>query len=349
VGLLLALGAVLWILYVSRQVLTWVFVSLFLTLALNPAVEWLIHHRGVKRRGAAAGVIYAAMLGALVGLGFLLIPPVASQLTHLADAVPGYVHDLTAGKGPLGFLETKYHVVEKVRSALQSGSGSSLAAGAGAALSITQSVVSAVVAIVTIGFMTFFMILEGPTWVDRFLSLVPPEAEPRWRSVGHRVGQTVSGYVTGNLLISLIAGTATSLVLLILGVPYSLALGLVVAILDLIPLAGATLAGIIIVTVAWLASGLTAAIVVAVFFVVYQQLENHLLQPLVYGRTVQLSPLAVLISVLIGADVAGVLGALSAIPVAGTVQILLVDWREHRRRGVEPPREEVPAPAEGAA
>src|SRR3954453_23826797 len=159
--------------------------------------------------------------------------------------------------------------------------------------------------------MTFFMILEGPTWLDRFYSLLPPDAEPRWRSVGQRVAQTVSGYVTGNLLISGVAGASTSLVLAITGVPYALALGLVVAVLDLIPLAGATLAGILIVTVAALANGLTAAIVVGVFFVVYQQLENHLLQPLVYGRTVELSPLAVLISVLIGAEVAGVLGALS--------------------------------------
>jgi predicted PurR-regulated permease PerM len=192
-------------------------------------------------------------------------------------------------------------------------------------------VVTAVVGFVTIAFMTFFMILEGPAWVDRFYSLLPPDSEPRWRAIGHRVAQTVSGYVTGNLLISLIAGTATSLVLLVTGVPYALALGLVVAVLDLIPLAGATLAGILIVTVAALANGLTAAIVVGVFFVVYQQLENHLLQPLVYGRTVELSPLAVLISVLIGAEVAGVLGALSAIPVAGAIQILLVDWRERRR------------------
>jgi predicted PurR-regulated permease PerM len=340
VGLLLALAAALWILYVSRQVLTWVFVSVFLALALNPAVEKLIHQRGLKRRGAAAGVIYVAMLAALVGLGFLLIPPLAHQVTKFADAVPGYVHDLTAGKGPLGFLETKYHVVEKVRSAIQGGGGGSLATGAGTALSITQSVVTAVVGVVTIAFMTFFMILEGPTWVDRFYSLAPPESEPRWRSVGQRVAQTVSGYVTGNLFISVIAGGSTAIVLLILGVPYALALGLVVAILDLIPLAGATLAGIIIVTVAWLATGFSAALVVAVFFVVYQQLENHLLQPLVYGRTVELSPLAVLISVLIGSQVAGVLGALSAIPVAGTLQILLVDWREHRREGSPPPRVE---------
>jgi predicted PurR-regulated permease PerM len=115
-----------------------------------------------------------------------------------------------------------------------------------------------------------------------------------------------------------------------------------VAILDLVPLAGATLAGILIVTVAFLTS-VTAGVVVAVFFVLYQQLENHLLQPLVYGRTVQLSPLAVLISVLVGAEVAGVLGALGAIPVAGTLQILLSDWREHRRRDVPLPTDETPA------
>jgi predicted PurR-regulated permease PerM len=293
----------------------------------------------VKRRGAAAGLIYITALVALVGLGFLLIPPLADQITKLADAAPGYVHDLTKGRGPLGFLETKYHVKEKVAEAFQNG-GSAASFAGGTVLSVTQSVVSAVVGFVTIAFMTFFMILEGPTWVDRFLSLLPAESEPRWRSVGRRVSETVSGYVTGNLLISLIAGGSTTLVLLITGVPYALALGLVVAILDLIPLAGATLAGILIVTVAALASGIQAAIVVGVFFVVYQQIENHLLQPLVYGRTVELSPLAVLIAVLVGAEVAGVLGALSAIPVAGTFQILLVDWREHRRAGVPPPRDE---------
>ena len=101
--------------------------------------------------------------------------------------------------------------------------------------------------------------------------------------------------------------------------------------LDLIPLAGATLAGILIATVAFLHS-ITAGIVVVVFFVVYQQLENHLLQPTIYGRTVQLSPLAVLIAVLIGAEIAGVLGALAAIPVAGSLQVVLVDWWRHRRR-----------------
>src|SRR5205807_4622311 len=183
---------------------------------------------------------------------------------------------------------------------------------------------------VTIVFMTFFMLLEGPAWVERLFGLMRPQSQKRWRAVGHAIYRTVGGYVTGNLLISLIAGVSTAFVLLIMGVPYWVALGLIVGILDLIPLAGATIAGIIISAVAFLHS-IPAGIVVVVFFVVYQQIENHLLQPVVYGRTVRLSPLAVLISVLIGAELAGVLGALAAIPIAGTLQVIFLDWLRHRR------------------
>jgi predicted PurR-regulated permease PerM len=159
--------------------------------------------------------------------------------------------------------------------------------------------------------------------------LLPAASQPRWRNVGNEIYRTVGGYVTGNLLISLVAGTLTTVVLLILGVPYAVALGLIVAILDLIPLAGATIAAILIGIVAFLHS-IPAGIIVIVFFIVYQQVENHLLQPLVYGRTVQLSPLTVLISILIGAELAGVVGALGAIPVAGSIQVLVLDWRRHR-------------------
>jgi predicted PurR-regulated permease PerM len=162
---------------------------------------------------------------------------------------------------------------------------------------------------------------------------LPEHQQPRWRAVGHDIYRTVGGYVNGNLLISLIAGVSSGVVLFIVGVPYAVALGLVVALLDLIPLAGATIAAIVVVLVAVAANGVTAGIIVGVFFVVYQQVENHILQPIVYGRTVQLSPLAVLIAVLVGAEVAGVLGALGAIPVAGAIQVLLVDWQRHRRSG----------------
>jgi predicted PurR-regulated permease PerM len=219
-----------------------------------------------------------------------------------------------------------------VKEAVSNGGVSKFAVGAGAALSVTKSVLTAIVATLTIAFMTFFMLLEGREWMERIYGLASEEQQPRWRSVGRDIYRTVGGYVTGNLLISLIAGVTSGLVLWIVGVPYAVALGLLVGILDLIPLAGATIAAVLVVLVAIAASGVTAAIIVAVFFLAYQQLENHVIQPLVYGRTVQLSPLAVLVSVLIGAQIAGVLGALAAIPVAGALQVIIVDYRRNRAR-----------------
>ena len=328
VGIVLAVAAVLEVLWIARHVLSWILISLFLALALNPAVEWLQRHR-VRRRGAAVGITYLGVALGVVGLGALFVPTLVDQVNSFVDKTPDYVHDLTSGRGKLGFLETKYHVVEKVREQVHKGGASRILGLSGTALAVTKGVINAVVGTVTIVFMTFFMLLEGPRWMDRLYGLLPPESQPRWRRVGHDIYRTVGGYVTGNLLISLIAGVSSTLVLLIMGVPYAVALGLIVAFLDLIPLAGATLAAIIVAAVAFIHS-IVAGIVVIVFFVVYQQVENHLLQPVVYGRTVQLSPLAVLIAVLVGAELAGVLGALAAIPVAGAIQVVIVDWNRHR-------------------
>jgi predicted PurR-regulated permease PerM len=240
------------------------------------------------------------------------------------------VHDLTTGRGRLGFLETKYHVVEKVREQVHKGGASRILGLSGTALAVTKGVINIVVGTITIVFMTFFMLLEGPRWVERIYGLFPTASQPRWRKVGYDVYRTVGGYVTGNLLISLVAGVSSTVVLLIMGVPYAVALGLIVAVLDLVPLAGATIAAIIVSTVAFITS-ITDGIIVVIFFIVYQQVENHFLQPVVYSRTVQLSPLAILISVLIGAELAGILGALAAIPVAGTIQVLLMEWLQARR------------------
>ncbi len=330
-GILLAVGAVLYVLWVARHVLSWLLIALFLALALNPAVEWVQRH-GIKSRGLAAGITFLVAIAAVAGLAALVIPTLVDQVDSFANKVPDYVHDLTHGRGRFGFLETRYHIVERVKEAVKNGGVGKFTVGAGAALTVTKSVLTAVVATLTIVFMTFFMLLEGPAWMERISSVISEESRPRWRQVGHDIYRTVGGYVTGNLFISLIAGVSSGILLWIVGVPYAVALGLVVALLDLIPLAGATIAAILVVLVAIAASGVTAAIIVGVFFLIYQQLENHIIQPLVYGRTVQLSPLAVLVSVLIGAQIAGVLGALAAIPVAGAIQVLLVDWRRHRQQ-----------------
>jgi predicted PurR-regulated permease PerM len=336
VGIVLAVALGLWIIWVGRHVLVWVLISIFLAMALNPAVERL-QRAGLKRRGAAAACVYLLALAVVALLAALFIPTLVNQVNDFVDATPDYVDDLTKGRGPLGFLERDYHVVERVRDAVQ-GNGGQIAGGASTALSITKSIVTTVVAAVTIIFMTFFMLLEGPTWVERFYAMLPAGSRERWEAVGGEVYRTVGGYVTGNLMISLIAGTAATLVMLALGIPFALALGLLVAVLDLIPLAGATL-GAIIVCLVGLTQSPSDALILAAFFLVYQQLENHLLQPLVYGRTVKLSPLLVLIAVLLGAELAGVIGALGAIPVASTLQILFLDWLSHR-----PSRVATPAP-----
>jgi predicted PurR-regulated permease PerM len=327
-GLIIATAVVLEVLWIARHVLSWIFIALFLALALNPAVDRL--ERRVKRRGVATAVVYLAALGAVIGIGLLFVPTLVDQINDFARKVPDYLDDLTKGRGRLGFLQEKYHLVDKAREAINDGGASKLFGVSGTALALAKGVVTTVVAILTIAFMTFFMLLEGPKWLDRFYSLLTPASRKRWQAVGRDVYRTVGGYVTGNLLISFIAGTLTTIVLLLTGVPYALALGLIVAILDLIPLAGATIAAIIVGTIAFL-HGITAGIIVVTFFLVYQQVENHLIQPVVYGRTVQLSPLAVLISVLIGAELAGVLGALAAIPVSGTLQVIFLDWLRHRR------------------
>ncbi|HKI23653.1 MAG TPA: AI-2E family transporter [Gaiellaceae bacterium] len=321
----------LYVTWISRQVLTWIIVAIFLALALNPAVE-AFERRGL-RRGIATAVTSLLALGVMVAAGWLFIPTLVDEATGFADELPEYVNDVSEGRGPLGELVERYEIDERVRDAVQGGNASSVLGFSDTALAITQSVITFIVAVVTIAFMTFFMLLEGPRWMERFYALLPESSQEKWRGIGRDIYRTVGGYVTGNLLISAIAGVSSTIVLLILDVPYAVALGLLVAILDLIPLAGATLAAIILTSVAFLTS-IPAGIIVLAFMIVYQQIENHLLQPLVYSRTVQLSPLAILISVLIGAKIAGILGALAAIPVAGTIQVLLLAWlRGRRERG----------------
>ena len=327
--LVIAVIAVLEVLQVARQVLTWILISLFLALALNPLVDFF-QRRLTRRRAPAIGLAYLLVASAITAIAATFLPTLIDEVNDFANAVPGYIEDLTAGRGWLGELADRYDVVERVREQVETGGAAALFGASGTALAITREILTAIVGIVTIIFLTLFMLLEGPRWMERFYSLLPEESQERWRNVGRGIYRTVGGYVSGALAIGLIAGISSAAVLSVLGVPYAIALGVVVAILDLIPLAGATLAAVIVTSVAFL-DDITKGIIVLVFFVIYQQVENHLLYPLVYSRTVSMSPLAILIAVLLGASLAGVLGALAAIPVAGAIQVVVVDYLEHRR------------------
>jgi predicted PurR-regulated permease PerM len=340
--IVLAVAVLLQLLWMARSVITWILIAAFLALALNPVVAFF-QRRGIRRRGLAAGLTFVLAILGIVGLGTAFIPILVDEIRDFIDAVPGYVADLTAGRGPLGFLESDYQIVERVQEAVQEGNLAERLLGAsGTALAVAESIITIVIATITIAVMTFFMLLEGPSMVERFVAQLPAESTPRWRRILQQVYLTVGGYVSGALLIALVAGIGSSLVLWLLGVPYAFALGLLVALLDLVPLAGATIATVLVSTIAFLDS-VPVGIAVLAYFIVYQQIENHVLYPLVYSRTVELSPLVILVAVLIGASLAGILGALAAIPVAGTIQVLVREWLEYRREVAA-----APALSEGA-
>jgi predicted PurR-regulated permease PerM len=331
-GITVLVGFVLLLGYLAWHVLTWIIVAGVLAAALNPAVE-RFEARGM-RRGTAATLVFSLALLVVTAIGFLVIPPLVAQVADFVEAVPDFVDDLTAGRGPLGFLQDDYQIVDRIRDAIEREGPEGVLGLSEPVLDVVRSVVTAVVGVITVIFLTYFMLLEGPSMIRGLLGQLPETSRPRYERVGLEIYRTISGYVTGNLLISLIAGVTSAAVLFAAGSKYAIALGLVVAVLDLIPLAGATLAAIIVTTVIFIETDWLRALIVVGFFLAYQQFENHVLQPLVYGRTVQLSPLAVLVAVLVGAELAGILGALLAIPIAGSLLAIARELLRYRRESV---------------
>jgi predicted PurR-regulated permease PerM len=326
VGLVVLLG------YLAWQVLSWILIAMLLAAALNPAVEWF-ERRGLTR-GWAATLVFAIALLVLTVIGSLIIPPLVTQVRDFIDAVPDFVDDITAGRGPLGFLQDEYQLVDRIREEIEKRGAAGVLGLSEPLLEVVRSVLTAVVGTITVIFLTYFMLLEGPRTLKQLLGLLPETAQPRYERVGRDIYKTISGYVTGNLLISVVAGTLAAIVLFAVGSDYAIALGLLVAIFDLVPLAGATLAAIAVSTVVLIETDWLRCLVVVAFFIGYQQFENHVLQPLVYGRTVHLSPLLVLCAVLIGAQLAGILGALLAIPVAGSLLAIGREIIQYRQETV---------------
>jgi predicted PurR-regulated permease PerM len=308
---------------VAWGAITFVLIALLAALALNPMVEFFAS-RGL-RRGWAAMLVFVLAVIAVGLLGLLLIPPLVTQVSHFIDILPAKLAQLSKGHGPLGFLERKFHVVQEANKLLSSKSLGSKASGlAGSGLGVALSVAGTVIGLVVIAFMTFFMLLEGPEWVERILSLVPESVEPRCRRISTGIARTVSGFVGGNLVASVLAGAITAVVLFLGGLPYPIPLGVLVGFLDLLPIFGAFVALVIVAAVAFTHGILTGLIVTGVTFA-YHQVEVYYLRPVIYGRMIKLSPLAILVAATVGTEVAGPLGAIAAIPVGGTIQLILIE------------------------
>ncbi|MEV6415927.1 AI-2E family transporter [Kribbella sp. NPDC051718] len=342
-GILLGVAAALWLVLRAEKGLTIIAIALFLALALNPAVEFF-QRRGLRRGFAVATVcILAVVIFALLALVF--IPPLVTQITHFVNAVPGLVDELTKGRGPLGFLERKYQVVEEVQKAVSKQGASGVTGAAAPVLGIAKGVATTISGMIIIAFLTLFMLFEGPEWRHRITYLIPATHRARSERIGAGVYKSVSGFVTGNLLASFLAGAVATVILLIVGVPYALALGLFTAIIEFIPYVGPVVVTVLLSLVA-LTVGPVSALVVFVLMVVYHLVEGHTLRPLIYGHALKLSPLAVLIAIILGAEVAGILGVLVAIPVAGSIQVIVseVAGRRNSGRSSGPDTKSVPPP-----
>jgi predicted PurR-regulated permease PerM len=201
------------------------------------------------------------------------------------------------------------------------------------AIDVFKTVATTVFSLIAIAFLTFFMLLDGRRWVGGFLDFVPAGQRPRWERIFAGIYRTVGGYVTGNLVICVLAGLVAGSVMSILGVPFAIPLALLAALFNLVPMIGAPVAALLIVIVTLATEGWVDGVIVAAVYLVYQQIENHVIQPLIYGRAVNLSPLAVLAAVLIGAQLGGILGAIAAIPIGGSLAVVageLLAWRRER-------------------
>jgi len=336
------------LLYRLRDVILLMVVAGFVALILNPLVLYLQHHR-IKRRGwaVAAVTIWAAIVFA--GLAFAFGHPLVNGLTHLSQRLPSYVQDAEHGKGWIGHLARHYHLAEWAqRNApkLQS-IGMSLAKPA---LSLGKGAVSLVVTLGTIAVLVLLLLLEGPKMRQGILGLMAPERAKRYARVAHEINQSVTGYMVGDILTSVIAGVVVFFTLLALGIPFPLLWALWVALVDFLPQVGGALAGIPTVLFA-LGHSLTAGIITAVVFIAYQQVENHVLNPVIMSRTVKVNPLLILVSVLVGASIGDWVGgffgsfvaALIAIPAAGALQIVVKElWQATGSGG---PLTDAPEPA----
>jgi predicted PurR-regulated permease PerM len=298
-------------------------------------------------------LVYLLLVLAIFGVGLLVVPPIVSQVGGLAKEIPKYLKDLRKNQ-QFRKYDNKYNITKKLNQQAKK-LPSKLGDAAGALRDVTVGVFSAAIQLVTVLTLVFFLLLDGKRLVNFIFRLMGPTREPRFRRVAGDIYRATSGYVAGNLLISIIAGTTTYIALSILGVPFAVPLSVLMAFLDLIPLVGATIGGVVIGIVTVFADFPVSTLAWVAVLVIYQQMENNILQPIIYRKTVNVPPLVVIVAILIGSALLGVLGALVAIPIAAAVQIGVRDWWEARGGADAPPGEppeppprpgpEAPAPA----
>jgi predicted PurR-regulated permease PerM len=341
------------LIYRLRDVVLLILVAGFLALILNPLVT-VLEKYVVRSRGVAVTLVTLLALVAFAGLAYVFGSPLVDGITSLADKLPSYVSSAESGRGWIGHLVQRYHVQRwvaenspKLVTWAQDLSRPALAFGKGA--------LSLVIELVTIFILVLMLLLEGPKLRRGVLAMFSPAQRVEVEKVASEVNRGVVGYMVGNFLTSVICGLVVFTTLAITHVPFPQLWALWVALVDFLPMIGGALAGIPVVLFAFAstAPALTPGIVTLIAFLVYTQVENHVLNPIIMSRTVRISPLLVLLSVLVGASIGSLVGglfggfvaALLAIPMAGAFQVIV---REAWRLSGPPPAAKAQAQPEAA-
>jgi predicted PurR-regulated permease PerM len=329
VALVLAAGIFLAAVQKASHALILIFTAVFLALALNAPVHWIAEHLPGKRRGSRKlGTATAFLLVVVFMAGFLasIVPPLVRQTSNFISSVPSLVDDLRSDDTSLGRFVRKYNLEDQTDK-LSHQLSSRLDNVGGGAVSTFGKITSSLFSLLAVLVMTFMMLIEGPAWMKFGSQFVSNKDRPRAKRLTAAMYRVVKGYVNGQVFLAALAAVMILVPLLILGVSYPIALMVIVFICGLIPMVGHTIGAIIVSTIALFQSPVSALIILA-YYILYQQIENYVIQPRVQANSTDLPPLMVFMSVLVGVSFGGLLGGLVAIPITGCVRILIIDWLE---------------------
>jgi predicted PurR-regulated permease PerM len=336
VGVLISL----YVIYLVRKPITWLLIAAFLAVALAGPVNMMNRY---MRRGLAIAAVY---LGLLAIPFLLIVPPLITEANNFATDLPRYsreVNDVVNSNDRLRKLDRDYAITEKLQKEAEK-LPERLGGAAKTLSNVGVGLINSVFALVTILILTAFILGSGHRWRDALLASRPREQRERLKRSLDHIGAAVGGYVAGAMTVAAIAGVATYVVLTILGVPFAAPLAMLAAFASLIPLVGATIAAVLIGVVTLFNDFPTDTIIWAVWAIVYQQIENNVIQPQIQKRTVNVHPFITIVAVLIGSTLVGVLGAVVAIPIAASIQILLREYWDWRTLSVKEPEDPEPEP-----
>jgi predicted PurR-regulated permease PerM len=311
----------------ARHALILIFTGFFLSLALNGPVHWIAGRLPGKRKGSramATAISFILVIALLFGFLASIVPPLVRQTTNFINAAPSLVQQTQDQNSAAGRFVSRYHLESQVNK-LSKQLSQRLGNIGGTAVSGVVKVGSSIFSVLTILVLTFMMLIEGPRWLRFFRDLIPDEHHERADRLGADMYKVVKGYVNGQVVLALIASSLLLPALIILHVSYPMALVVVVFICGLIPLIGHTIGAVIVTTVALFHSPWSAIVILA-YYILYQQIENYIIQPRIQANSTNMSPLLVFSAVIIGVNFGGLFGGLVAIPVMGCVRIALLDY-----------------------